>query len=459
MYKINFNKPLNVHFIGIGGISMSGLAEILHQKGFTITGSDWKVSSLTKKLETLNIKVFIGHRESNISDDTNLVIYTSAVKKDNVEYMTALERGLPLIDRATLLGQMMKNYKYPVAVSGTHGKTTTTSMISHILLSAKTDPTISIGGILNAIDGNIRVGHSDYFVTESCEYCDSFLKFNPFLSIILNVEKDHVDYFKDINQVRNSFKTFAHKLPDDGYLIINGDIDNYTELISDLNCHIITYGNNENFNFYASNIRYNELGYPTYDLIHNGNKIEEIILQVNGKHNVYNSLAAIAASFALNIDLKYIKQGLFEFKGTNRRFEYKGNIRGVNVIDDYAHHPTEIDATISAATKYPHNKLWVVFQPHTYSRTKAFLKEFAYSLSFADNVILTDIYASREKNTGEIHSKDLLSELTKLGKKAYYFSSFDEIENFLLQNCYPNDLLITMGAGDVKIIGEELVKG
>ncbi|GKX30550.1 UDP-N-acetylmuramate--L-alanine ligase [Vallitalea longa] len=459
MYTIDFDKPLNVHFIGIGGISMSGLAEILHQKGFTVTGSDQKGTQITKKLESLDINVFIGHRACNISDDTGLVIYTAAVKEDNIEYITAKVKNIPMLGRAELLGQIMKNYKYPIGVSGTHGKTTTTSMISHILLVGEKDPTISIGGILNAIHGNIRVGHSDYFVAESCEYCDSFLHFNPFVSIILNIEEDHLDYFKDINQIRRSFKAFANKLPNDGYLVINTEIDNYEEIISGLDCNIITYGNDERANFYADNITYNELGYPTYDLIYNGKKIEEISLQVNGIHNVYNSLAAIAATYCLDMDIQNAKKGIMNFTGTNRRFEYKGNIRGVNVIDDYAHHPTAISATLSAATKYPHDKLWVVFQPHTYSRTKAFLKSFADSLSSADNIILTDIYAAREKNTGDIHSKDLLSELTKLGKQAFYFSSFDEIENFLLQNCHPNDLLITMGAGDVKIIGEELIKG
>jgi UDP-N-acetylmuramate--alanine ligase len=459
MYTINFNKPINVHFIGIGGISMSGLAEILHQKGFKVSGSDMNSSAITKKLSHIGIDVFIGHRPTNISDNTDLVIYTAAVKTDNEEYIAALDRNIPLIDRATLLGQMMKNYKYPIAISGTHGKTTTTSMVSHILLNANTDPTISIGGILNAINGNIRVGHSDYFVTESCEYCDSFLRFNPYISIILNIEADHLDYFKDINHIRNSFTEFASKLPSNGYLVINGDIDNYQEITNNLDCNIITYGKDKSFDFTVENIKYNDEGFPIYDLIHKGEKITKIELQVNGTHNVYNSLAAIATSYALGIDINNITKGLFSFTGTKRRFEYKGSVRGVKVIDDYAHHPTEIDATLSAATKYPHNKLWVVFQPHTYSRTKAFLKEFAHSLSFADNIILTDIYASREKNTGDIHSKDLLSELTKLGKEAYYFSSFDEIETFLLQNCYPDDLLITMGAGDVKIIGEELIEG
>lgn len=459
MYNIDFNKPLNVHFIGIGGISMSGLAEILYKKDFIITGSDERASQITKNLEDLNINVFIGHRACNISDSTDLVIFSAAIKENNIEYVTAMNKGIPILGRTQLIGQLMKDYKYPIAVSGTHGKTTTTSMISHILLAGEKDPTISLGGILNAINGNIRVGKSDYFVTESCEYCDGFLQFNPFVSIILNVEEDHLDYFKDINHIRRSFKTFANKLPDNGFLIINREIDNYDEIISGLNCNILTFGKDNRADFYADNITYNDLGHPTYDLIYNGKKIEEINLQVNGIHNVYNSLAAIASTYCLDVNLDHIKQGIMNYTGTNRRFEYKGNIRGVNVIDDYAHHPTEITATLTAANKYPHNKLWVVFQPHTYSRTKAFLKSFANSLSSADNIILTDIYAAREKNTGDIHSRDLLSELNKLGKHAFYFSSFDEIENFLLQNCHPNDLLITMGAGDVKIIGEELING
>ncbi len=459
MYKIDFNQPLNVHFIGIGGISMSGLAEILHKRNFRISGSDWAASIITEKLEKSGMKIAIGHRPTNIADDTQLVIYTAAVKEDNVEYIEAKKKNIPLMDRATLLGQMMRNYEYPICVSGTHGKTTTTSMVSHILLSAETDPTISIGGILDVIDGNIRVGKSDYFLAESCEYCDSFLKFYPYIGIILNVEADHLDYFKDIHHVRRSFHAFAGRVPDEGYLVINGEIDNYEALIEGLTCQIMTYGCDPSFDFSADNIRYNDMGNPSYDFYHKGKKIREVHLQVNGIHNVYNSLSAIATGFALGLDIEAICLGLYNFTGTQRRFEYKGDVRGVHVIDDYAHHPTEIETTLTAANKYPHDKLWVVFQPHTYTRTKALLKEFATSLCLADHVVLTDIYAAREKDTGDIHAKDLLSELTKLGKEAHYFSSFDEIEIFLLQNCYPNDLLITMGAGDVRIIGEELIKG
>lgn len=459
MYIIDFNQPLTVHFIGIGGISMSGLAEILHMRHFHISGSDWTDSDITEKLKSLGMNIAIGHHSSNITDDIQLVIYTAAVKEDNVEYIEAKKKNIPLMDRATLLGQMMRNYAYPICVSGTHGKTTTTSMVSHVLLSAKTDPTITIGGMLDVIDGNIRVGESDYFVAESCEYCDSFLKFYPYIGIILNVEADHLDYFKDIHQIRQSFHAFADRIPEDGYLVINGDIENCEALTDNLSCHIMTYGLDPSFDFSAKHIQYDAMGNPSYMLYHKGKEIREVQLQVNGIHNVYNSLSAIAMGFILDLDIEAICQGLYNFTGTQRRFEYKGDVRGVHVIDDYAHHPTEIEATLTAASKYPHDKLWVVFQPHTYTRTKALLKDFATSLTKADHVVLTDIYASREKDTGDIHAKDLLSELTKLGKEAHYFSSFDEIEIFLLQNCYPNDLLITMGAGDVRIIGEELING
>ncbi len=272
MYKIDFNQPLNVHFIGIGGISMSGLAEILHKRNFRISGSDWAASTITEKLEKSGMKIAIGHRPTNITDDTQLVIYTAAVKEDNVEYIEAKKKNIPLMDRATLLGQMMRNYEYPICVSGTHGKTTTTSMVSHVLLSAQTDPTISIGGILDVIDGNIRVGKSDYFLAESCEYCDSFLKFYPYIGIILNVEADHLDYFKDIHHVRRSFHAFAGRVPDEGYLVINGEIYNYEALIEGLTCQIMTYGCDPSFDFSADNIRYNDMGNPSYDFYHKGKK-------------------------------------------------------------------------------------------------------------------------------------------------------------------------------------------
>ncbi len=460
MYNINFDLPISIHFIGIGGISMSGLAELLHDKGFRITGSDMKTSLIIERLQKTGIEINIGHRSSNISDNIDLVVYTAAIQPSNIEYQTVLKKQIPIIDRAELLGQLMKNYKYPIAVAGTHGKTTTTSMLSHILLEAKTDPTLSIGGILDKINGSIKVGNSEFFLTEACEYCDSFLKFYPYIGIILNIEEDHLDYFKDIAHIQSSFINFAKKIPKNGYLVINTDIHDYKRILEEVPCQTITFGSDQSkAQFSYGNLKYDQKGNPSFDLFYQGNPIKSIQLSVNGTHNVLNALASIAAATALNIKWDAIIKGLESFIGTKRRFEYKGNLKGIHIVDDYAHHPTEIIATLQAAKNYPHNHLWVVFQPHTYTRTKAFLKDFANALTLADNIILTDIYAAREKNTGDIHTKDLVKELKKMKKEVYYFPSFDEIEIFLLQKCYPNDLLITMGAGDVKIIGEELLNG
>lgn len=457
MYKIDFKQPIHIHFIGIGGISMSGLAEILLQEGFQISGSDSKKSELTEQLEQLGAKIFYGQRTSNIEASTNLVVYTAAIHEDNPELQAAIQLNIPLLTRAQLLGQIMNNYETSIAVSGTHGKTTTTSMISQILLQADADPTISVGGILKAIQGNIRVGKSETFITEACEYTNSFLNFYPKISIILNIEEDHLDFFKDLDDIRNSFKQFAHNTPDAGILIINGEIENYSYITQDLKCKVVTYGFKKEHDFTATNIEFDDFARGSFDLVYKGEIMDHITLGVTGIHNISNALASIALAKEIGIDMDIIKKGLLSFSGTNRRFEYKGEIKGVTIIDDYAHHPTEIEATLTAAKNYPHKELWCVFQPHTYTRTHAFLKDFAKSLSLADKVVLSDIYAAREQNTLGISSKDLLVEIEKLGTEVYYFPSFDEIENFLLEKCMHGDLLITMGAGDILKVGEELL--
>lgn len=458
MYKLDFNNPINVHFIGIGGISMSGLAEILIDRGFTVSGSDISSSKVINRLDSLGASISIGHKASNITKDIDLIVYTAAIKEDNVEYLEGKNLNIPLMDRASLLGQIMANYKYPIGVSGTHGKTTTTSMVSHILIEADKDPTISVGGILNLIDGNIRIGSSEYFITEACEYCDSFLKFYPYIELILNIEEDHLDYFSGITHIRNSFKKYAENVPDDGYVIINSDIENYEDIVNDLSCNVVTFGKLESkSDYYPKNIKYDSNGCPTFDVYNKFNYLTTISLKVTGIHNIYNALAAIATARILDLDTSRIQRGLESFYGTNRRFEYKGSLRGVTIIDDYAHHPTEIKATLTAAKNMNYNKLWVVFQPHTYSRTKAFLNEFAKSLSLADGIIVADIYSAREKDPGDIHAEHLARELSLLNDNCYYFSSFDEIEIFILQNCVPNDLLITMGAGNIYLIGDDLL--
>lgn len=457
MYQIDFHKPLHIHFIGIGGISMSGLAEILLGEDFPVSGSDSRESALTRQLEEQGAKIYIGQRASNITDDVELVVYTAAIHPDNPEYACAKEKNIPMLTRAELLGQIMKNYRLPIAVSGTHGKTTTTSMISHILLEAETDPTISVGGILPAIHGNIRVGQSETFITEACEYTNSFLSFFPKISIILNIDADHLDFFKDLEDIRHSFRRFAYLLPSDGTLIINKDIPDSEEITKDLSCEVITYSLEQDADYCAENIVFDEFAHASFDCIRKGENIGRFTLSVPGMHNVSNALSAIALAEKVGIDLETVQKGLLHFGGTDRRFQYKGKVGGVTVIDDYAHHPTEIEATLKTAANYPHKTTWCVFQPHTYTRTKALMQEFAQALSLADKVILADIYAARETDNLGISSADLRDLLIEKGVDTYYFPTFDEIEAFLLENCIHGDVLITMGAGDVYKIGENLL--
>ena len=457
MYRIDFQKPIHIHFIGIGGISMSGLAEILLEENFTISGSDVKKSPLTEMLEDKGANVYYEQKASNITDDIKLVVYTAAIRRENPELMEAISKKIPLLSRAELLGQLMMNYDTSIAVSGTHGKTTTTSMISHILLEGNLDPTISVGGILQAIGGNIRVGHSQTFITEACEYTNSFLHFFPKISIILNIEEDHLDFFKDLEDIRHSFRQFAALLPADGTLVINSDIKNYGEIYESLECNTLTYGLQHEADYGASNITFDEKGKVSFDLLKKGQYADHIVLSVPGNHNVSNALASIAVAELLDIPMETIKAGLKSFTGTDRRFEYKGSFQGVTVIDDYAHHPTEIAATLKAALNYPHREIWCVFQPHTYTRTKAFFHEFAESLSHADHVVLADIYAARETDNLGVSSSDLAEAIRKMGKDAVYLPSFEAIEDFLREKCIHGDLLITMGAGDVVNIGEALV--
>ena len=423
MYKINFEKPVHVHFIGIGGISMSGLAEILLKEGFTISGSDNKESALTDHLEKLGAKVFYGQKASNIISGIDVVVYTAAIHPDNEEFAEAVKQNLPMLTRAELLGQLMTNYDVPIAISGTHGKTTTTSMLSHILLAGELDPTISVGGILKAIGGNIRVGNSEYFVTEACEYTNSFLHFFPKIGVILNIDEDDLE-----------------------------------EITADLDCRVIRYGNDSSLDYSATNILHDKKGEASFDLVKSGEFIDRISLSVNGDHNVSNALSAIAVADLLGVPFTKIKEGLKSFHGTDRRFEYKGEVNGVTVIDDYAHHPTEINATLTAAKEYPHKEIWCIFQPHTYTRTKALFPEFVDALTHADHVILADIYAARETDTLGMSSEMIAEELKKKGCDAYYFPSFEEIENFCLDKCQKGDVLITMGAGNVVNIGENLLK-
>lgn len=457
MYQIDFKKPMHIHFIGIGGISMSGLASILLNQHFKVSGSDAHESELTKQLEAEGAILYYGQRASNLDDTPDLVVYTAAIHPDNPEYAAAVAKQIPMLSRAELLGQMMHNFKTPVAISGTHGKTTTTSMDSYIFLEADMDPTISVGGILDAIGGNIRVGGHDTFLTEACEYTNSFLHFFPKISVILNIDADHLDFFKDLDDIRHSFRKFAQLLPDDGTLIVNSEIEHLDQLTKGLTCKIVTYGMDASSDYYASNITFDEFAHPSFDCYKGDTLLGHFVLHVPGIHNVSNALASIALADQMGVSMEHTRIGLEKFGGTKRRFEKKGEIGGVTIIDDYAHHPTEIEATLHAAHNYPHKKLWCVFQPHTYTRTKALMDDFAKALTLADHVVLADIYAARETDTLGISSSMLAEKVNALGGCADYFDSFDKIETCLLENCKPGDVLITMGAGDVVKIGEKLL--
>ena len=458
MYTINFQKPIHIHFIGIGGISMSGLAEILLDRKFTVSGSDMKASEITEHLGKIGARIAIGQRAENITNDIDLVVYTAAIHEENEEFAAAKNKNIPMMTRAALLGQIMDNYARSIAVAGTHGKTTTTSMLTHILLQGQLDPTVSVGGMLDRIGGNIRVGQSNVFLTEACEYTNSFLEFHPLYSIILNVEEDHMDFFKDLEDIKHSFHLFASQTAPDGLIIINGDMEHTDDILKDLPQKAITFGLNGDNDYTATDISFDKEGNGSYQLVVNGENMGPVSLKVKGRHNIMNSLAAIACARALGLPMKQILTGLLSFGGTHRRFEYKGNIGDVIVIDDYAHHPTEIKATLTAAREYPHDDLWVVFQPHTYTRTKAFLHQFAEVLTLADHVVLADIYAAREPDTGMVSSRDIVNLLKEAGTDVYYFPTFGEIEDFLLSQVKGHDLLITMGAGDVVNIGEDILR-
>ena len=413
---------------------MSGLAEILHERGFKISGSDMKASPLTEHLQSLGISVALPQSRENIAQGIELCVYTAAISEENPELLEAKRQNVPTMTRAELLGRIMKNYKEAINVSGTHGKTTTTSMIGEILMEAQMDPTITVGGMMKDIGGNLRVGKSDVFLAEACEYTNSFLSFFPTIEVVLNIEEDHLDFFKDINDIRSSFRKFIEKLPENGILIFNKDIPHEEYFLQNLpGRKIITFGHND-ADYTANFISYDHYARPTYTLFEKGEDRGKVTLGVTGEHNIYNSLSAIAVARAIGIPFDTIKKGLLEFSGTDRRFQLKGKVNGFTIIDDYAHHPQEIAATIATAKKYPHKKLWVAFQPHTYSRTLALMDDFAGALSQADEIILADIYAAREQNTVGVSSDDLRKLMLSQNTNVYYIPDFPSIEEFILSH-------------------------
>lgn len=449
---------MNIHFIGIGGISMSALAEICLNKGYKVSGSDANESYLLDKLKSQGAQIFIGHEKEHISDSIDMVVYTAAVHDNNPEIIAAKEKNKLLINRAAFLGQIMREYKNSIAVSGTHGKTSTTSMLSTIFEYAHLDPTILVGGNLSVIGGNVKIGNSEHFITEACEYVDSFLNFNPKISIVLNIEEDHLDYFSGIDEIKASFNKFGKLLPQDGYFIINGDDQNTHEILHDVKASVIKYGTDLSNDALIKNIEFTTDGCGLFEIEYKGKSLGHFELSVPGLHNIYNATAAILTAFVSNIDLETIRTNIKAYGGVGRRFEVKGNYNNALVVDDYAHHPTELKATLSAAKKMKKSTLWCIFQPHTYTRTRSLLNEFAEAFYSADKVIITDIYAAREDDPGDIHSKDLVEKLYQNHVDVMYISEFDDITKYLRENVQENDLVITAGAGPIYKVAEALIE-
>ena len=454
----NLKKYKNIHMIGIGGVSMSGIAAILTNWGFKVTGSDWAQSEATDKLNSMGIKVTIGHNLEDVKK-ANVVVYSAAIKQDDPEMVEAKNLNIPTIERADFLGELSRCFKDTICISGTHGKTTTTSMISLCFLEALKDPSIQVGAFLNALDGNYKVGNSEHFIIEACEYVESFLKFSPKAEIILNIDNDHLDYFKNFENIKKAFIKYTKLLPDDGLLVINGDDKNCLDLPQYTKATILTYGiNNKDVNFYAENISFDNDGFPEFDVYKNDEYYEKFKLSVPGKHNILKALACISLCDYYGIDKKDLQTALRKFTGAHRRFEFKGKLNGASIYDDYGHHPTEIVATSTSVNNKKHNKSWVVFQPHTYSRTKNLLDDFANALLNFDNIIVLDIYAAREINTFNISSKDLVDKINSLERKAIYSPTFEECVSYLKDNVKENDIVLTLGAGTVTKIGPMLLE-
>lgn len=451
-------KYKHIHMIGIGGVSMSGIAEIMKHWGFTVTGSDWVESDVTRKLNLDGIHVVIGH-DVNMAAKADVVVYTAAIKQDDPELVKAKELGIETIERADFLGKITKAFTDTICISGTHGKTTTTSMVSMCFIEACKDPSIQVGATLKAIDGNYRIGNSEHFIIEACEYVESFLKFYPRAEIILNIDNDHLDYFKNIENINRAFIKYVGLLPEDGLLVVNIDNKYCAELHKYTNAKVVSYGiENEKANFIARNIKFNKNGFPCFDVYYNNSFYASFELSVPGKHNVLNALACIALCHNYGIEKENMKTALKKYTGAHRRFEYIGSCKGASVYDDYGHHPTEITATALGLKQKQYNHSWVVFQPHTYSRTKEHINEFAESLTQFDNIIITDIYAAREINTYGVTSENIVEKIKELGREAIYISKFEDIVKYLEEKIQKDDIILTLGAGTVTNIGPMLLK-
>ncbi|MDO4173252.1 MAG: UDP-N-acetylmuramate--L-alanine ligase [Eubacteriales bacterium] len=437
-----------IHLVGIGGVSMSALAELLLHLGAVVTGSDRTQSAVTDKLSALGASITYAHLPENV-EGADLVIRTAAVHDDNPEIMRAHARGIPVVERAQAWGSIMLGYRNAVCVAGTHGKTTTTSMLTLIGMHCGIDPTVMVGSHLPAIDGTLRIGAHDCFIAESCEYTNSFLSFHPTVAVVLNVEEDHLDFFKGIDDIIHSFHRFCSLVPETGAIVVNHDSANAMRAVEGIDRTCITFGSTPEADVYPQNI-VDDHGYYRFDVMHKGDLFAHIDLSVPGYHNMLNALASCAVCLFLGLDASSAAEGLHAFTGSSRRFQLTGRMsNGAMVVDDYAHHPTEMMATLKTAREMNYDRIICVFQPHTYSRTKALLPQFIEALKLCDKAILADIYAAREQNTFGISSTAIADALDG----GEYYDSFEKIEARLREIAQPGDLILTMGAGNVNTIG------
>lgn len=440
-----------IHFIGIGGSGMCPLAEILNAEGYELSGSDNNESETLDRIKSYGIPVHMGHRPENI-EGAQLIVYTAAVKKDNPELLAAAEKNIPAIERSVMLGLVTKRYNRAVAVAGTHGKTTITGMLSQVLIGSGFDPSAIIGGKLPFIGGNGYVGKSDIIVCEACEYVDTFLELHPAISVISNIDADHLDYFKTLDRIKQSFNQFAKQTS--SLLVINGDDQNTLDAVKDVNIKKLTFGMGENNDYHAVNVKKESGAHQSYELFFGSEKLTDITLNVPGKHNIYDSLAAAATAHYLGVSPRAIAENLGKFTGVHRRFEVLGKPCSITVADDFAHHPTELKAVLTAAMSMGFNNVWAVFQPHTYSRTAMLLDDFADALSIADNVVLSEILAVREENTYNIYAKDLADKIDG----CVWFKTFEEITDYVCDKAKPGDLIITIGGGNVYMCANMILK-
>ena len=446
-----------IHFIGIGGISMSGIAEIVKSLGANVTGSDIAESELTQKLSEDGMAIKYGHHPEMI-ENADIVVYTAAIHEDDPERIETKKLNKENYERAEFLGIISKEYQNCLCISGTHGKSTTTGMVSLIFLEAKLNPTIQIGAMLSQINGNTYIGDNNYLIMESCEYVDSFLHFHPTGIIITNIDNDHLDYFKNLDNIKKSFNKYVNLLPENGILVKNNDDTNSNNVESGYEGKIITYGIKNNSDYMAKNISKNDLGHYSFDIYYHDELLTTINLNINGYHNIYNTLAAFALSYNYIKDINTIKNGLEKYRGVGRRFEYLGTYNGAYIYDDYAHHPTEIKTTLTSVKEVKHNKDYCIFQSHTYSRTKEHLDAFADVLSKFDNIIIAPIYPAREINNFNISEDMLVDKIKEKNPNVIYLDSFAKITDYIKNNVQEKDLVITVGAGPVNKISQDLVK-